>query len=151
MDCRFNQKEKTIDCEIDGYWGTCGMAGNYSPYKYGIGKSVALITYEINKGSEQAGEQYEYFVCAECLQSEELDNDTDIDGHHLVKTQYIQGNTIHTVNEIVDKNKEKSWNYNKRHPMTRKMKKRIDYYYGVKHSDNWKKTYDDVFVKGIYD
>ena len=152
MDCYFEQKEKTVDCEIDGYWGTCGMAGQYSPYgKYGIGKAVALITYEINKGSEQAGEQYEYYACAECLMSEEMEDDEEIEGHHLVNTQYLKGYDRGSALEIIDKNKEKTWNYNKRHPMSKKLRKRMDIYFKTIHSDNWKKTYDDIVVKGIYD
>ena len=133
------------DCEIDGHWGACGVSGNYSPYKHGIGKAVALITYEINQGSEDEGSQYEYYVCAECFYCEQMEDGEEIDGHHLVNTQFINGNDRASVAKIYEANREKASKYHKRNPMTKKMKAKIDKYFAIKESDDWEKTYKDIF------
>ena len=134
-------------CEIDGHWGSCGATSKWSPYRNGIGTAVAIVTYEINAGSDDnAGEQFSYYVCAECLECEEMqDNEDMINEHHWVNTEYINENDMVSTAKILRKNNEKCAEYHAKHPTSKKMIAKINKYLAIEHSDDWKKTHEEIF------
>ncbi len=150
MDC-LKFKQTKLLCEIDGHWGSCGGFMRYSPYRNGVGTAIGILTYEMNEDSEQAGNQYEYYACAECLRDEMDSDDEEKDGHHFIEVKYINGNDEISVAKIINENEVKFHNWHKRNPVTKKSKKRLDKYFSIKESNDWKKTYDDIFVHGKYD